>query len=468
MVVYQKFGVIGSSLIFAVLQKLKFQLFRLFIVYDTCRRTRTCDNSTGLPNSTDFQDENVSNYLFKSLLLSNAIAVFPCVFLAAWSDKHGRKALLSLPYVGSFLGDILMLVLLYIPTASQNLLLLSEALHGFFGGTVLNGLGCLSYLTDSTDHRLRTWFIGLFIGGTNFLPVIEMAFKYYFTPLKIPLDFRTLILIGLSVRMFFTVYLLVYIKVFVVESVFVLGSYHGNPWVNLLTPINISDTVNCVFKRRLDNLRFFIIALCTVFIFYSFILYGNLTVWTRHFWEFFRWSLKDILIFCGTYASCQTLTLWISIYSALKCRVLDIELGIYGTLSLAASCIVLTFVRNSWLAVMGALMGLGSLLIPTSIISVLSKLIERVETGSMYAGIGFLMLLSQLVSIPSYRALYTVCAEAGIPQVTFLLSFGFATFGMLFFIYLKKHIDPDLLGHLNGSESLALISRKTEFEHLFQ
>ncbi|CAL1277371.1 unnamed protein product [Larinioides sclopetarius] len=86
----------------------------------------------------------------------------------------------------------------------------------------------------------------------------------------------------------------------------------------------------------------------------------------------------------------------------------------------------------------------------------------------MYAGIGFLMLLSQLVSIPSYRALYTVCAEAGIPQVTFLLSFGFATFGMLFFIYLKKHIDPDLLGHLNGSESLALISRKTEFEHLFQ
>ncbi|XP_055930330.1 uncharacterized protein LOC129960743 [Argiope bruennichi] len=470
MVVYQKFGVIGTTLVFAVLQKLKFQLFRLFIVYDTCRRTNTCDNSTDLLNTTDiyFQDENVSDYIFKCLIVNNTVSIFPCIFLAAWSDKHGRKVLLSLPFVGSIIGDILMLVLLYVPIASKNMLLLSEAVHGFCGGTVLIGLGCLCYLTDSTDHRLRTWFIGLLLGMINFLPVIEMAFQYFFNPIKISLDFRTLILIGISIRMFLTVYFLIYIKIFVVESVFVLGSYQGNPWANLLTPINVSDTVNCVFKRRLDNMRFFIIALCTVFIFYSFVLYGNITVWTQHFWKFFHMSLKNVMIFSGTYASCQTLILWISIYSALKCRVLDIELGIYGTVSLAASCITLTFIRNCWLAVMGALISIASLLIPTSILSVLSKLIERNETGSMYAGIGFLMLVSQLMSIPSYRALYEICTEAGIPQVTFLLSFGFATFGMLFFIYLKKLIAPDLLGHLNASESLALISRKTEFEQLFQ
>ncbi|KAF8790831.1 hypothetical protein HNY73_005791 [Argiope bruennichi] len=414
MVVYQKFGVIGTTLVFAVLQKLKFQLFRLFIVYDTCRRTNTCDNSTDLLNTTDiyFQDENVSDYIFKCLIVNNTVSIFPCIFLAAWSDKHGRKVLLSLPFVGSIIGDILMLVLLYVPIASKNMLLLSEAVHGFCGGTVLIGLGCLCYLTDSTDHRLRTWFIGLLLGMINFLPVIEMAFQYFFNPIKISLDFRTLILIGISIRMFLTVYFLIYIKIFVVESVFVLGSYQGNPWANLLTPINVSDTVNCVFKRRLDNMRFFIIALCTVFIFYSFVLYGNITVWTQHFWKFFHMSLKNVMIFSGAQIIC-------------------------------------------------------SLLIPTSILSVLSKLIERNETGSMYAGIGFLMLVSQLMSIPSYRALYEICTE-GIPQVTFLLSFGFATFGMLFFIYLKKLIAPDLLGHLNASESLALISRKTEFEQLFQ
>ncbi|GIY05582.1 uncharacterized protein CDAR_90841 [Caerostris darwini] len=469
MVVYQKFGVIGSSLVFFTLQKLKFQLFRLFIVYDECRKNNTCDNSTILTNNTDvfFKDEKITEFLFRSLLVSNAVAIIPCIFLAAWSDKHGRKPLITIPFIGSFIADILMLVLLFVPTASKNLLIMSEAIHGFCGGTVLIGLGSLCYITDSTDHRLRTWFIGLFFGVVNLTPAIEMTLQYYFTPLKIPLDFRTLVLVGISIRMFLSVYFLIYINVFVVESVFVLGSYQGNPWMNLLTPINVSDTVNCVFRRRLDNMRFFIIALSTVYIFYSFLMYGNLVIWNEHFWNDFHWPFKDIIIFVGVCAIIQTLTLWISTYAAFKCRLFDIELGIYGTLSLAISCLCLTFIRNSWLAVIGAVTGIGSLLIPTSIISVLSKLIERIETGSMYAGIGFLSLVIQLISIPSYEALYKVCTEAGIPQVTFLLSFGFATFGLLFFIYLKKNIAPDLLGHLNARESLALISKKEEFEEFF-
>ncbi|GIY27785.1 uncharacterized protein CEXT_275851 [Caerostris extrusa] len=354
------------------------------------------------------------------MLLPLYLAYFLLPGVISMAESH------LLPFLSLIIHcDILMLVLLFVPTASKNLLIMSEAIHGFCGGTVLIGLGSLCYITDSTDHRLRTWFIGLFFGVVNLTPAIEMTLQYYFTPLKIPLDFRTLVLVGISVRMFLSVYFLIYINVFVVESVFVLGSYQGNPWMNLLTPINVSDTVNCVFRRRLDNMRFFIIALSTVYIFYSFLMYGNL------------------------------------------CRLFDIELGIYGTLSLAISCLCLTFIRNSWLAVIGAVTGIGSLLIPTSIISVLSKLIERIETGSMYAGIGFLSLVIQLISIPSYEALYKVCTEAGIPQVTFLLSFGFATFGLLFFIYLKKNIAPDLLGHLNARECMALISKKEEFEEFF-
>ncbi|GFY30708.1 uncharacterized protein TNCV_3118681 [Trichonephila clavipes] len=156
MVVYQKLGVIGSSLVFAALQKFKFQIFRIFIIYDTCRRNSSCDNSTAELNSTDayFNNAVVSDFLFKSLLVNNVVAILPCIFLAAWSDKHGRKLLLLFPFVGSFIGDILMLVLLYVPIASKNLLLLSEGIHGFCGGTVLIGLGCLCYVTDSTDHRL--------------------------------------------------------------------------------------------------------------------------------------------------------------------------------------------------------------------------------------------------------------------------------------------------------------------------
>lgn len=52
----------------------------------------------------------------------------------------------------------------------------------------------------------------------------------------------------------------------------------------------------------------------------------------------------------------------------------------------------------------------------------------------MYAGIGFLMLVTQLIAVPSYQALDGLCSDAGIPQVIFLPSFGLATFGLLFFM----------------------------------
>lgn len=277
MVVYQKFGVIGSTLIFSILQKFKFQIFRLFIVYDNCRDPNACVNSTLLPNSSDtyFENEHLASFMFKCLLVNNLVSILPCIFLAAWSDKHGRKLLLILPFIGSMISDGLMLLILFVPSASTDLLLISEAVHGFCGGTILATLGCMCYITDSTDHRLRTWFIGLFLGLLNVLPVSEMTLQYYWTPIEMRLDFRTLVLVGLSIRFALSLYFMAYLKMCVVESVFVLGTFHGNPLTNLLTPINVSDTVSCVFKRRMDNMRFFIVVLTTVFIFYSIILYGK-------------------------------------------------------------------------------------------------------------------------------------------------------------------------------------------------
>lgn len=468
MAAYQKFGVIIVTIIFSILQKIKLQNYRLFLLYEETKSTDKNDfNLTQILNRTDtlFDGDNISQFLYRCLLLSNCLAVIPCIFLTSWSDKHGRKLLMILPYVGSLLGDIVMIVVLFVPAATSKILLVSEGLDGLFGGTILISLGCLCYITDSTDHRQRTLLIAIFFGLWNASPVIDMTFQFYWTP-ETGIGFNGLVLWSIIYRMICAICFLIYIKFCVSESVFILGTFQGNPWSNLITPINVSDTINCVFKRRLDNMRFYIIILTTIFILYTISLFGNILTYPHYFRNVFLWPYKDVLAFSAIFTACQTLTLWFSAYLAKEWKSLDTELGLYGCISLGISCLVLTFSKESSFAAAGAVIGVGSLFVPVAIVSALSKLVERNETGSMFAGMGFLSLLCQIIATSTYSTLNDVCQDAGVPQIIFLLSFGLISFCLFFFIYLKRNISPHLLGHLNGSESLALIKRKEEIEQL--
>ncbi|KFM78628.1 hypothetical protein X975_05088, partial [Stegodyphus mimosarum] len=234
--------------------------------------------------------------------------------------------------------------------------------------------------------------------------------------------------------------------------------------MNLLTPINVSDAVSCVFRRRLDNVRSFIIVAIVIFVFYNTSLNGNLSILPRYFRNEYKWSYKDLLVFAVIFSFSQTILLWVSTFFAHNFRSFDADLGTYGSISLAVSCLILSLGKSSWIALSGAATGIVSLLIPTSVLSILSKLIESTEIGCIYAGVGFLMLATQLISVSAYEALEKLCTEAGAPQLVFLLSFGLITFGLLFFIYLRKVIAPELLGQLDSSECLALINRKGQIE----
>lgn len=284
MAAYQKSGVIILAVLLAILEKIKWHNYRLFILNEEINNGNLVyANLTNLLNGTGtiFEAEKISQFLFQCLLVNNCLAVLSCIYLTSWSDKHGRKLLLTLPYVGSLLSDIVMLVVMFIPEATIKTLLISEAVDGFLGGTILMCLGCLCYITDSTDHRQRTLIIAIYLGLWNTTPVIDMALQYFWTP-DTGLELPTLIICAIIYRMIFAMCFLVYIKFCVFESVFILGTFQGNPWMNLLTPINVSDTIYCVFKKRLDNMRFYIIILTTIFIFYTISLLGKYPYLVSH------------------------------------------------------------------------------------------------------------------------------------------------------------------------------------------
>jgi len=152
-----------------------------------------------------------TDYATRSFLLGLVLALFPffqffgAPVLGTLSDKYGRKNILFLSVLGTFLGYILMVFgIVY-----QNLLLIvvSRALDGFTGGNISVATSAISDISDK-ESRVKNFgmlgaifgicfILGPFIGGKLSDPTVASFFSYE-TPFVIAsiLSFLNLILIA--------------------------------------------------------------------------------------------------------------------------------------------------------------------------------------------------------------------------------------------------------------------------------
>jgi len=152
-----------------------------------------------------------TDYATRSFLLGLVLALFPffqffgAPVLGTLSDKYGRKKILFLSVLGTFLGYILMVFgIVY-----QNLLLIvvSRALDGFTGGNISVATSAISDISDK-ESRVKNFgmlgaifgicfILGPFLGGKLSDPTVASFFSYE-TPFVIAsiLSFLNLILIA--------------------------------------------------------------------------------------------------------------------------------------------------------------------------------------------------------------------------------------------------------------------------------
>jgi len=152
-----------------------------------------------------------TDYATRSFLLGLVLALFPffqffgAPVLGTLSDKYGRKNILFLSVLGTFLGYILMVFgIVY-----QNLLLIvvSRALDGFTGGNISVATSAISDISDK-ESRVKNFgmlgaifgicfILGPFLGGKLSDPTVASFFSYE-TPFVIAsiLSFLNLILIA--------------------------------------------------------------------------------------------------------------------------------------------------------------------------------------------------------------------------------------------------------------------------------
>ena len=152
-----------------------------------------------------------TDYATRSFLLGLVLALFPffqffgAPVLGTLSDKYGRKNILFLSVLGTFLGYILMVFgIVY-----QNLLLIvvSRAIDGFTGGNISVATSAISDISDK-ESRVKNFgmlgaifgicfILGPFLGGKLSDPTVASFFSYE-TPFVIAsiLSFLNLILIA--------------------------------------------------------------------------------------------------------------------------------------------------------------------------------------------------------------------------------------------------------------------------------
>ena len=152
-----------------------------------------------------------TDYATRSFMLGLVLALFPffqffgAPALGTLSDKYGRKKILFLSVLGTFLGYILMVFgIVY-----QNLLLIvvSRAIDGFTGGNISVATSAISDISDK-ESRVKNFgmlgaifgicfILGPFLGGKLSDPTVASFFSYE-TPFVIAsiLSFLNLILIA--------------------------------------------------------------------------------------------------------------------------------------------------------------------------------------------------------------------------------------------------------------------------------
>ncbi|KRT79364.1 membrane transporter [Oryctes borbonicus] len=144
-----------------------------FIIYRTCYVTLDFEESacaklgTSNPdNDTQALEKTVEPYanvvMMTQSLLTQIFPAFLCLFIGPWSDKRGRKPVLTCTLIGYTLASIAQIVVASFPSWSPWYLLSVSVTITLFGGFSPFLMAVLCYITDITSEKERGFRIGVF------------------------------------------------------------------------------------------------------------------------------------------------------------------------------------------------------------------------------------------------------------------------------------------------------------------
>lgn len=324
-------------------------------------------------------------------------AAFFCLFVGNWSDYHGRKWLLILPFVGNILSYVAYILNYYFFEELGTDHLLWGSVLGLFGAYQCLNMGLFGYVADVTSETDRTmrlsvlngvFSLGYVIGTTSGSLLFKYVGDYY-------IIFGISILIGLLG--------IAYTALLVKESV------HSTPESRaehkLLDVDNVKECLRTAFKQRPNNGRIRIIILILNFAVFMFCLNTS-----RYDYQLtinkFDWTITEYSNYLSFQRICRMLSLFVLLPIISRIfKINDSLIAATFTFFTMVAYLLIAIGQHGWIMFVSAALQLNSM-ITVIIRSQCTKSVEKEETGRIFAVVAFGQALVPLVSNPLFGLLY--------------------------------------------------------------
>ncbi|XP_057320094.1 tetracycline resistance protein, class D-like isoform X2 [Microplitis mediator] len=381
------------------------------IVYQTCRQITTKNESTCDILHTNSSSEearelnkivqpHASYIIMCKLLIESILPAIFILFLGPWSDKYGRKPLLTVGYFALMCNSIIISILSY--ADSNPWMFLSASIPSALLGSGLL-LATYCYISDTTEDDKRAWSlacletcrtIGLVV-GTLVGPLIFQKSSYS-------------LLFIISASLYLTS--LLYVLFLVPETIRNESNKWGNPFDFSLVKQLI---LTCIKKR--DGLNrgllwscLFILSLFTI------IINGYMNIAYLFATAKFGWNTIEFSI----YSSVSMLLSIVGTFGGLK-----VMRDYIGCLSGFAAGIVYSLSLKPWQMYLGICFGMcAGIVLPTTQ-SIMSKSAPIDDLGKVFSLVTFMETILPLGSAPLYSLVYSSSISV-YPSPVYILTSG--------------------------------------------
>uniref|UniRef100_T1JHG5 Major facilitator superfamily (MFS) profile domain-containing protein n=1 Tax=Strigamia maritima TaxID=126957 RepID=T1JHG5_STRMM len=120
-----------------------------------------CRNLTDNETEQEEAQKYAANFMMFKTIMDTLPSIFWGLFIGSWSDKFGRKFLLTVPNIGAGVAMLLLALTAYKTEWDENYLLLSSTSFALTGSMLVMDTGVMSYIADITTPEKRTLRYGI-------------------------------------------------------------------------------------------------------------------------------------------------------------------------------------------------------------------------------------------------------------------------------------------------------------------
>ncbi|KAK0414298.1 hypothetical protein QR680_007255 [Steinernema hermaphroditum] len=374
-------------------------------------KAEDCTNRT-ISSSNQYLQTEANKVILLSSVVMSICGVFSSIMIGKLGDEKSRKVALLLPFFGLIMADLTLLLQSYFEYLSPYWFILSEFIFGMFGGYMTIFSSAFAYASElkSRSNEERSNSMAYLEGAIGFGCTVGLLLTSF------------LKMVGyFNVYLFFTVcHVLCIIYLFLLSDLRPTrrdgGTQDATSGKALIAKKFMSWTV--LLQKRNRSTRIIVLLLSFVLSYFAYI--GTMHIVFLYLKQRFHWDAK-LYGFLNAPLQASTTLAALFLYPFLKSkRMTDTSLALIGLVSRGLGRVWLSIAWNTSSVFFLILFDMVSRFSPAALRSLLSKSVRPNEQGQMFALVGVIEAIGNLLSAAVFHTLFPFSISF-FPQLSFII-----------------------------------------------